>query len=1134
MTSTRLATSFAIVTMLTAAVFGQQVTKVADNFGQPSWTPNQWNRAGGSAAVDADDHAPGTPADGSLKLTVKFSGNGFEFFSVDSAAPLYIPGDAESITLRLKRSDAKHGVSIGFIDGWRRDKVDNKDLKWEPKLETTGQWETHTFEVPDDWVRPIAINKIGTHNWSDRQTKKTFTLHVDDLQATTDITNVDPATGQLTTWQPNPENEDATCPATPLLSVDVASDDRYNLFSRKAPGASVTVRNWRPGDARGNVTWTISEYQGEPVGDGSKEISVASVASVPLALDVERFGVYNAKVSVEMADGQHVDNAFKFAKLPPYHQLTEEQQLKSPYGMNVHSGNGVVVDPFRRAGVVWFRDYAFSYDWLVKARGDDRSYTGWPWYHRIMADYAEQDVKILACLMGAIQTPRIEDGKPVESSIGPDEQWMRNVADVLLHFDQITHWELDNEYDLNAANHAAEVACDWRNYGAFHREFGNLVAMIGQGNLVATQNGCAGVHPDWVERHVKRGDFDNIQVVNSHHYCGTDAPELNMGNFNTGFDEGHRAEQPGLYFDQLRAQKRAGQLDGQHRESWHTEFGWDALAGKIVSRYEQAVYLPRSWMLGMAAGTDKMFWFWNFDAEDPKTFFGGMGLLDADHQPNLCIASLSAMAYLMPTPNYVGEINAGDGTQGYVFEQDGKLIAALWSIETDDGPPVTFNADQLHDYLANPIDGKQVQLKMAPTYAVGLSKAGPLYAQTAYSIDTNHMVVATAGETIRPVILVDNNRDKPIQATIKTDAPDGWWTESAVIETNAGVGSQVRKEIPLKVDVNESLGIKEVFFEVSEPSGTIKRMKMFVLVQPPLAMEVAALRGEPGQTAVSMRVRNNASTPLDATLALNLPDTWKTSQPTMAVESLKPGEVRDIELPLTWSATWPADQTAGVTLSGPGGFALTKPVIPTQFTMHKATNITIDGKLDDWSADQRVPAWMLGSTVGESRSEVYFAWSDRGLYGALRVNDSQVSATDPRSFWSGDVYELWIDTRNDKQRDEAGFVEGDHQFWLVPQVADDRVYVGQWKRADEITETRYDITGIESVSKRIEGGYLIEFLLPASELKGYNPKVGSLLGLNFNVSVKNKQFDREVYWPRRKNEDIGERPDTWGTAKLAE
>jgi hypothetical protein len=168
--------------------------------------------------------------------------------------------------------------------------------------------------------------------------------------------------------------------------------------------------------------------------------------------------------------------------------------------------------------------------------------------------------------------------------------------------------------------------------------------------------------------------------------------------------------------------------------------------------------------------------------------------------------------------------------------------------------------------------------------------------------------------------------------------------------------------------------------------------------------------------------------------------------------------------------------------------------------------------------------------VGDSRAEVHLAWSKEGLYGAVVVHDSQVQVKDPKSFWAGDVLEMFLDTADNKQPRSAG--EGDHQFWLVPQPEANRVYLGRWKMKSEIPATLYDISSIRSAAKRTADGYTMEFLLPAEQITNYHPQAGARLGLNFNLTIKSKQFSREAYWPSPKAFGVNAHPDRWGTVLL--
>ena len=454
----------------------------------------------------------------------------------------------------------------------------------------------------------------------------------------------------------------------------------------------------------------------------TEPVAVASRRAISRPLKMERFGLYTLQASVALSDGTDRTEQMTLARLPAERNLSEPEKLASPYGLNVHSGSRIVIEPFRKAGLVWFREYAFAYDWLLRAKGEDGKYAGWPYYPKMVGAYAEAGVKCLPVIQKSLQPPEVTGGK-VTGRIGPDRNWTREISSIVMAFPQITHWELSNEYDLPAANSKVEEQIGWANYRAYHKQFGNILELLGGGELTAVENGRAGIWPDRLLRCVQSGDFASIGVVNVHHYCGTEAPEANLSNFNMGSE----SKLPTLLFDELRAVKRAAQADGKKRQSWLTEFGWDTLAGPVVSPYQQAVFLPRAWMVAMAAGTDKAFWFYNFDAADPKQFFDGCGLLDARGQPKLSLCSLAGLTSVLPNPRYVGDLEAGSNTCGYVFETDGKLVAALWTIQGDDGPTVQFQAERIQDYLGNPIDGQSARLSMAPVYAVGLSKKDRWY-----------------------------------------------------------------------------------------------------------------------------------------------------------------------------------------------------------------------------------------------------------------------------------------------------------------------------------------------------------------------------------------------------------------------
>ena len=1120
------------LTLLAAVAVGcaaeTTVTKRVETFDEGSWVADPWCKAPATAKIEEDG------GNRFLVAEVAFAGDGFAWSAVHPPAPMTVPGEARAISLRAKISDTRFPLTLKFKDGWGRTEANKVKFEYTVPIRQANEWVSATFQVPKDWVMPLIFEGLGTHNWSAQGEKLNLRMCLDDLEVSTDLANVDPATGALKTWKPNADEKDPKkrlerAPASPLVGAEFGSTAPYHVFSRQPPTFTVEVRNWRAGKLAGQALCRVLDENGRTVVDKSETLDLDHVKRLALPLEVPAYGRYALETELKLGDEAPRKRRVVFAWLPPYPELTPEQKRASPYGLNVHMGGDKIrIETFRNAGLVWFRDYAWSYDWLVRAKGSDKRYAGWPFYPSIVKRFSDAGTMVLPCLMGSIKRPEVKDGR-IAGPLGPDRAWTREIVDLLAAFPSITHWELSNEYDLDQKNAEAEELCDWANYRAYHRQFAETVKLIGHGELVAVENGRAGVWPERLKGCIASGDFGGIGVVNSHHYCGVEPPETNIGNWNTGF-QAHRAQAPALFFDRLRAVKRLAVSDGKPRESWLTEFGWDTLAGNVVSPYEQAAYLPRAWLLALAAGTDKCFWFYDFDSPAPSHFFDGCGLLGPDGSPKLSLCAMAGLASVLPQPRYVGPINVGDNTFGYVYENAGKPVAALWTLEGDSGPEVTFDAERLVDFLGNPLPGKQAKLRLAPVYATGLRRTDPLYRQSAYDIDTPHLVVITAGESVMTEIRVKNNRDAALQGRLKLVLPDGWKADRAEATADVQPGQQAKVPLSFTVARDESIGLKTVKIAVAE-GAALKEMPLKVLVEPPLILQVGPMRGKPGKTEITVKVGNRTAKPLDGELKLALPSTWKAEPSTIEVAALKPGEGREIKCAFEWSANWAPAEKASASFCA-GGHTVTQSILPNAFRIHKAPALKLDGQLDDWPASTRLPDWMLGSSQGSPDAAVHLAWSAEGLYVGLDVKGSKVQVADPRSFWNGDCLELFIDTSDDKRHRE--FEPGDHQFWFVPQPDRNRVYAGQWKRRNEIPETRFDLKEVKSAAVRTADGYRMEFLLPAAVLAKFKPEAGSRVGLNLNLTVQGTRFNREVYWPWVKDWGVQNLPKTWGTLELAE
>ena len=642
------------------------VQKTAEPFESASWRGADDSSAGGGTKLSGNVAAElAAKSKNSLDFEANFSGKGFEFFKGAPAQPLVIPGVTKSVSLWV-RADAKHGWALQFKDGWGRGEVNGQKLEWNITKGADGTWKKMTFAVPPTWVQPLSIDGVLAHNWESQNQKTSARLSLDHLEVETDIADVDNETGILKTWKaatqvspadPAPgKNLPQSAPITPLLKVSLAGTELHNVFSGVKPQFVLTAQNWRPAAASGAVQWKVFDAQNNVLKSGDSAVKVEDNLSLSLPLDTPKFGVYRLDSTIAWADGKKTTSSQPFAVIPVARELSDAEKEASPYGLNVHSGGTVMVPEFRKAGIVWFRDYGFNYEWMVRAKGGDKSYGGWPWYPKIVRKYEDNGARVLANLAGAL--------KPPGAGNEPDLDWVREMVGIQTAFPALRYFELDNEYDLNAANAKAEESIGWKNYANYHKKFGEITRLLGGGQFKAVENGRAGIWPERLRRLVQSGDFASIDVVNSHHYAGTDAPEINVINHNMGFSGDENVLS---FFDQLRAAKKVAASDGKPRQHWLTEFGWDTKAGPVVTPIEQAAYLQRAFMMLAAAGTEKGFWFFDLDAAKANQFFDGCGLFTHEKLPKLSYAAFAGLTQILPKPQYIGTINAGENTLAMCF-----------------------------------------------------------------------------------------------------------------------------------------------------------------------------------------------------------------------------------------------------------------------------------------------------------------------------------------------------------------------------------------------------------------------------------------------------------------------------------
>jgi hypothetical protein len=423
------------------------------------------------------------------------------------------------------------------------------------------------------------------------------------------------------------------------------------------------------------------------------------------------------------------------------------------------------------------------------------------------------------------------------------------------------------------------------------------------------------------------------------------------------------------------------------------------------------------------------------------------------------------------------------------------------------------------------------KLGLAPVYATGFQRDDSLYSQTAFSLESSHLMVATAGDPASVVVRITNNRSDPLSAKLKLSAPSGWAVTQGDADAELKPGASRDLTLTFKVAGQEAIGEQNVSVACLEGEKTTTTFPVRVLVQEPFLIAVSPIRGAAGDTTVQVTVTNQSAIPRQGRVALELPAGWRGSAP-LDVADLKPGEKRALPFTLSWNADWKLQESARAVFTADNGSKTSTPVIPPELKIHAVRENLIGKGPENWPQALEMPSWLLGSTHGETKARLWLGWSQEGLYGAVEVHDAKGRFNDPTAFWGCDALEIFFTAQAASAK--SGITNGNAQFWFVPLLDQNRVYAGRWKIKDEIPESIFDIPGVKSATHRTKDGYVMEFLLPASAIPGFPLTPGVSLRLNANLTVHGAVSDREVYWPQPKADGIGGDPSSWGVMNVVE
>jgi hypothetical protein len=198
---------------------------------------------------------------------------------------------------------------------------------------------------------------------------------------------------------------------------------------------------------------------------------------------------------------------------------------------------------------------------------------------------------------------------------------------------------------------------------------------------------------------------------------------------------------------------------------------------------------------------------------------------------------------------------------------------------------------------------------------------------------------------------------------------------------------------------------------------------------------------------------------------------------------------------------------------------------------YRADAPTIDGRLQDWTGADRLPA--LGALERkEDFAPVWACWNESGLSIACRVTGKRKPLQcDPKSFWTGDNLRLCTDMRDARTNKRA--TRYCQQFFLLPtgggrQGHEPVAGTAKIKRAREDAPP-VPVAEIRIAAKTTRTGYTLEAHLPAACLNGFDPAEHPRIGFYYMLEDRDhgQQYltvGDDLYWYVD--------PSTWATAVL--
>ena len=381
------------------------------------------------------------------------------------------------------------------------------------------------------------------------------------------------------------------------------------------------------------------------------------------------------------------------------------------FGMEWSSAYPLFNPLLKAAGVQWLRGF---YDWQTLQPKE--GYWNWALPDRLIENVRSNQQR-LTFILAHVASWKSLDGAIHRFPIKDIQFWRNYVAGLVgrYHAD-VKYWEVQNEFGRSAENGAPE------SYAELVREASISAKRIDPNARIGMS--VANFDVDFLDRAIKAGAAGYFDYI-----CVRPYDKLGV------LAEGGEADYLGMV-----AKLRHMLASNNQRADlplWITEIGVSApLNPNPLADRQQAVLLSKAYLLSIASGFERVFW---FEARGPA--YDGrsdFGLLRANMNPRPAYRALKALTGILgPEPESAGWLDFGDG-YGFMFRNGGRNVLAVWA-RPDRNFPLRFESQVLVGDLEGVLR--------------------PLEAEQTLSVSDSPLLIADVPSSLSEQALA--NRDKP-------------------------------------------------------------------------------------------------------------------------------------------------------------------------------------------------------------------------------------------------------------------------------------------------------------------------------------------------------------------------------------